>query len=166
MDEGLIVDAIGLAVSLGVWLSGVILHLRAQAVAVSRLPASWRFHPELREGLRVTAELRVRDLSRQSKSLMIWFGVLTGYSAALGVLDVPLWGTLLLGGVYAFYSSTREVSLARDAQSRRATSLDLPKKPSDRPLAVQYFLSLLLGRMGFYLASIFAGYLLLNLTGR
>lgn len=164
VKERLIVDVIGLAVSPGAWLSGVILHLRAQAATVSRLPESWRCHPEMREDLRLPADLRVRDLSRQSKSVLVWFGVLTGYSAALGALDIPLWGSLLLAGGYASYSTTREVSLARDAQSRRAASLGLPKKPSDRPLAVQYFLSLLLGKMGFYLTPTFAGYLLLDLT--
>lgn len=159
------VEAIGLVVSLGAWLSGATLHLRAQAVTVGRLPDSWRFHPELQEDLGLAAELRVRDLARDRKSLMISLAVLTGYAAALGALGVPLWGSLLLAGGYASYSARRQVSTARDAQSRRVASLGLPEKPPDRPLLVQYFLSLLLGETGFYLMPAFAGYLLLNLTG-
>ena len=132
MKERLVVDAIGLVVSSGAWLSGVTLELRAQAVAVSRLPESWRFHPELREGYRLTAELRTRDLWRQRKSLMVWLGVLTGYAAALGALDIPLWGTLLVATVWASFSTGRDVSVARGALSRRTASLGLPELQSDR----------------------------------
>lgn len=163
-DTLLVTEMLGLACSLGAWLGGMAMLLRVQRVAISKLPDPWRHHPELQEVYARTGQLRVADVFHQRTSLARWLVVLTGYAAALGVLDVPFAMTLLLAAAVAFASAYREIVETRKAQREREAALVLEPLAVDLPLAASYALSELLAKAGFYLAPACLGYLLLDLA--
>ena len=103
MKETLAADLAGVFVSLGLWLGATNLHLRIQTTAIRRLPESWRSHPELREGYRLTAELRPRDMLAERRSLAAWLGGVTVFAVCLKLVDIPLWMSLAAAVAWAGY---------------------------------------------------------------
>ena len=154
MKEPLAIEVVGVFLSLGMWLSAMKLHLRTQAAAVRRLPDSWRSHPELREGYRLMAELAMCDLLKERTRLAAWLTVLTAFAVCLSLLDILLGVSLAAAVAYATYSTGAEVAETRAGQAEMRMTLGLPDLHRDRSLAVRYQLSLLLLKIGFYLAGL------------
>lgn len=163
MNEPLMLETIGLMLSSAAWLVGVTLNLRIERVVITRLPDSWRLHPELREGFQLKIELRTPDVLRARTSLLRWLGTLTAFASALAFLDIPLWGPLLVAVAYSTYSTASEVTQAQNAQRKSREMLRLPELEADRRLEAQSAGSLMLLKTGFFFAPVFFGYLLLEL---
>ena len=154
--------ALGLLVSVLLWVAAAVAHLAAMKAAVRGLPTEWREHAEVGPGYATALDFGVRDML--PSSVLPWVAGLAAYLLALGALGVSdgvLIGAAALGGaLWAQRTRSAERAVARELAEREG--LDYPRRPPGR---VVYVATLHLLCVAITLTGCFAGLLVRDLIG-
>lgn len=154
----MLLEVVGLGISLAGWLGGVRAHLGAQREAIAALPPSWRDHPELRDDYAQVTRLRVRDLTESKTDLWVWLGCLALFFGLLTAADVPFWLQLSAWVSIALYAAYADRTQSERFASLFAQQHGLDPSPltGRRALWARHVTTLAISWLGFVGSACFA----------